>query len=112
RRVCENGGARRPCAAAAEGLSPLDCLTGPECSRTRDAALRQSGANDEQNDQGFPSARAVRCSPPHRCDQMKGAQKQKKLGKKPPQRTLKERRADKRAAAKQGFDASTFARPK
>jgi len=43
---------------------------------------------------------------------MKGAQKQKKLGKKPPQRTLKERRADKRAAAKQGFDASTFARPK
>jgi hypothetical protein len=32
---------------------------------------------------------------------MKGAQKPKKSGKKPPQKTLKERRTAKRAAAKQ-----------
>ena len=32
---------------------------------------------------------------------MKGAQKPKKLGKKPAQKTLKERRTDKRTAAKQ-----------
>ena len=32
---------------------------------------------------------------------MKGAQKPKKAGKKPPQKTLKERRVEKRAAAKQ-----------
>ena len=32
---------------------------------------------------------------------MKGSQKPKKLGKKPAQKTLKERRADKRASAKQ-----------
>ena len=31
---------------------------------------------------------------------MKGQQKPKKLGKKPPQKTLKERRTEKRAAAK------------
>jgi hypothetical protein len=33
---------------------------------------------------------------------MKGAQKPKKVGKKQPQKTLKERRAEKRQAAKQG----------
>jgi hypothetical protein len=33
---------------------------------------------------------------------MKGSQKPKKLGKKPAQKTLKERRVEKRAAAKQG----------
>ncbi len=33
---------------------------------------------------------------------MKGAQKPKKSGKKPAQKTLKERRSEKRAAAKQG----------
>ena len=32
---------------------------------------------------------------------MKGSQKPKKLGKKPAQKTLKERRSEKRAAAKQ-----------
>lgn len=32
---------------------------------------------------------------------MKGAEKPKKAGKKPPQKSLKERRAEKRAAAKQ-----------
>ncbi len=32
---------------------------------------------------------------------MKGAQKPKKMGKKPAQKTLKERRSEKRAAAKQ-----------
>ena len=32
---------------------------------------------------------------------MKGAQKPKKVGKKPAQKTLKERRVEKRAAAKQ-----------
>ena len=32
---------------------------------------------------------------------MKGQQKPKKVGKKPPQKTLKERRIEKRAAAKQ-----------
>ena len=32
---------------------------------------------------------------------MKAQQKPKKLGKKPPQKTLKERRVEKRAAAKQ-----------
>jgi hypothetical protein len=32
---------------------------------------------------------------------MKGEQKPKKAGKKPPQKTLKERRTEKRAAAKQ-----------
>jgi hypothetical protein len=35
-------------------------------------------------------------------DAMKGAQKPKKSGKKPAQKTLKERRSEKRAAAKQG----------
>jgi hypothetical protein len=36
---------------------------------------------------------------------MKGSQKPKKLGKKPPQKTLKQRRAEKRAAAKhRAFD--------
>jgi hypothetical protein len=33
---------------------------------------------------------------------MKGAQKPKKLGKKPATKTLKERRVEKRAASKQG----------
>lgn len=33
-------------------------------------------------------------------EQMKGSQKPKKLGKKPPQKTLKEKRAAKRQAAK------------
>jgi len=36
-----------------------------------------------------------------RSQTMKGSQKPKKLGKKPAQRTLKERRGEKRAAAKQ-----------
>jgi hypothetical protein len=35
-------------------------------------------------------------------DAMKGSQKPKKLGKKPAQKTLKERRTAKRAAAKNG----------
>lgn len=34
-------------------------------------------------------------------DALKGSQKPKKLGKKPAQKTLKERRSEKRAAAKQ-----------
>jgi hypothetical protein len=40
-------------------------------------------------------------------DAVKGLQKPKKLGKKPAQKTLKERRVEKRAAAKQtrAFDA-------
>jgi hypothetical protein len=41
-----------------------------------------------------------RRSPRPREDAMKGAQKPKKVGKKPAQKTLKERRAAKRAAAK------------
>ena len=36
-----------------------------------------------------------------RRDALKGSQKPKKLGKKPAQKTLKERRSEKRAAAKQ-----------
>jgi hypothetical protein len=38
---------------------------------------------------------------PIREDAMKGLQKPKKIGKKPAQKTLKERRIEKRAAAKQ-----------
>ena len=38
---------------------------------------------------------------------MKGAQKPKKLGKKEPQKSLKEKRADKRAAAKPGHGLGT-----
>ena len=37
---------------------------------------------------------------------MKGAQKPKKGDKKPAQKTLKEKRQDKRAAAKKGFGSS------
>jgi len=35
---------------------------------------------------------------------MKGSQKPKKLGKKPAQKTLKEKRSDKRGAARSGID--------
>ena len=38
---------------------------------------------------------------------MKGAQKPKKLGKKPAQKTLKERRVEKRAAANKGSGLNT-----
>lgn len=37
---------------------------------------------------------------------MKGASKPKKLGKKVPQKSLKEKRQDKRAEAKKGFGSS------
>jgi hypothetical protein len=56
-----------------------DCHTRPECIRHAwTPRLRQSGV-----------------------DAVKGQQKPKKLGKKPALKTLKERRVEKRAAAKQ-----------
>ncbi len=57
----------------------FDCHTGPECNQACRASplSRQSGVGA-----------------------MKGLQKPKKLGKKPAQKTLKERRVEKRAAAK------------
>jgi len=64
---------------AAPGLSAPGHLGTPRS--------RQSGAEDDDVERG---------------DAMKGSQKPKKSAKKPAQKTLKERRVEKRAGAKQG----------
>ena len=71
--------AREPCAGAAEALSSSSPTAIPSLSLS--PAVRRQSTNEE--------------------DAVKGAQKPKTMGKKPAQKTLKERRVEKRAAAKQ-----------
>jgi len=79
--LCDTGWARRPGADAAEAPS----FSSPTAAR----GLSASGTHvtPRQRQSGDQT--------------MKGAQKPKKTGKKPAQKTLKERRVEKRAAAKQ-----------